>query len=82
MQNPVPFRPQTPRFAAGWTPAPWRDPSPLKVKEVRADERRYVALRKQLQRGDKSLVGDKGSDPISPLQLASSVPDSGWRLLA
>jgi hypothetical protein len=56
------------------------DPSPLKVKEVWVDERRYVvclneeqarkdradreaivaALREQLQRGDKSLVGNKG----------------------
>lgn len=56
------------------------DPSPLKVKEVRVDDRRYVvclneeearkdradreaivaALREQLQRGDKSLVGNKG----------------------
>jgi transposase len=56
------------------------DPSPLKVKEVWVNERRYVvclneeqakkdradreaivtALRAQLQRGDKSLVGNKG----------------------
>jgi transposase len=56
------------------------DPSPLKVKEVRVDDRRYVicvneeqarkdqadreaiveALREQLKRGDKSLVGNKG----------------------
>jgi Transposase DDE domain len=56
------------------------DPSPLKVKEVRVDDRRYVvclnddearkdaadreaivaALRAQLRRGDKSLVGNKG----------------------
>jgi len=56
------------------------DPSPLKVKEVWVEERRYVvclnaeqakkdradreaivaALREQLQRGDKSLVGNKG----------------------
>jgi hypothetical protein len=56
------------------------DPSPLKVKEVRVDDRRYVvclnddearkdaadreaivaALRAQLPRGDKSLVGNKG----------------------
>lgn len=56
------------------------DPSPLKVKEVRVDDRRYVvclneeearkdradreaivaALREQLRRGDKSLVGNKG----------------------
>src|SRR6266404_2171344 len=56
------------------------DPSPLKVKEVRVDDRRYIvclnddearkdaadreaivaALRAQLQRGDKSLVGNKG----------------------
>jgi transposase len=56
------------------------DPSPLKVKEVRVAERRYVvclndeqaekdradrdaivaALREQLKRGDKSLVGNKG----------------------
>ena len=56
------------------------DPSPLKVKEVWVDERRYVvclneeqarkdradrdaivaSLREQLQRGDKSLVGNKG----------------------
>ena len=56
------------------------DPSPLKVKEVWVDERRYVvclneeqakkdradreaivaALQEQLQRGDKSLVGNKG----------------------
>ena len=57
------------------------DPSPLKVKEVRVEDRRYVvclndeqakkdradreaivsALRKQLQQGAKSLVGNKGS---------------------
>jgi transposase len=56
------------------------DPSPLKVKEVWVDQRRYVicrneeqarkdradreaivaALREQLPRGDKSLVGNKG----------------------
>jgi DNA-directed RNA polymerase specialized sigma24 family protein len=56
------------------------DPSPLKVKEVRVEDRRYVvclndeqaqkdqadreaiveALREQLQRGAKSLVGNKG----------------------
>jgi transposase len=56
------------------------DPSPLKVKEVWVDKRRYVtclnedqrkkdeadrnaiveALREQLKRGDKSLVGNKG----------------------
>jgi transposase len=56
------------------------DPSPLKVKEVRVEHRRYVvcrneeqarkdradreaiveALRRQLQHGDKSLVGNKG----------------------
>jgi hypothetical protein len=56
------------------------DPSPLKVKEVRIEDRRYVvclneeqarkdradreaivaALREQLLRGDKSLVGNKG----------------------
>jgi transposase len=56
------------------------DPSPLKVKEVCVEKRRYVvclnddearkdaadreaivaALREQLQRGDKSLVGNKG----------------------
>jgi hypothetical protein len=56
------------------------DPSPLKVKEVRVDDRRYIvclnddearkdaadreaivaALREQLRRGDKSLVGNKG----------------------
>jgi transposase len=56
------------------------DPSPLKVKEVRVDDRRYVvclnedearkdkadreaiveALRDQLKRGAKSLVGNKG----------------------
>jgi hypothetical protein len=56
------------------------DPSPLKVKEVWVEKRRYVvclnveqarkdradreailaALREQLQRGDKSLVGNKG----------------------
>jgi hypothetical protein len=56
------------------------DPSPLKVKEVRVDNRRYVvcvneeqarkdqadreaiveALREQLKRGDKSLIGNKG----------------------
>ena len=56
------------------------DPSPLKVKEVRVNDRRYVvclneeearkdaadreaivaALREQLRRGDKSLVGNKG----------------------
>lgn len=57
-----------------------KDPSPLKVKEVWVDERRYVvclnedearkdavdreaivaALREQLQRGDKSLIGNRG----------------------
>jgi hypothetical protein len=56
------------------------DPSPLKVKEVRVEGRRYVvclneeearkdaadreaivaALREQLRRGDRSLVGNKG----------------------
>lgn len=56
------------------------DPSPLKVKDVRVDGRRYVVclndeearkdradreaivagLQKQLKRGDKSLVGNKG----------------------
>src|SRR5262249_13873954 len=56
------------------------DPSPLKVKEVRVDDRRYIvclnddearkdaadreaivaALREQLGRGDKALVGNKG----------------------
>jgi hypothetical protein len=56
------------------------DPSPLKVKEVRVEDRRYViclnedearkdaadraaivaALREQLRRGDKALVGNKG----------------------
>jgi transposase len=56
------------------------DPSPLKVKEVRVGDRRYVvclndeqarkdradreaiveSLREQLQRGDKTLVGNKG----------------------
>lgn len=56
------------------------DPSPLKVKEVWVEQRRYVicvnedqhkkdaadriaiveALREQLKRGDKSLVGNKG----------------------
>jgi hypothetical protein len=56
------------------------DPSPLKVKEVWVDKRRYIvclnddearkdaadreaivaALREQLRRGDKSLVGNKG----------------------
>jgi hypothetical protein len=56
------------------------DPSPLKVKEVRVEGRRYIvcqnddearkdaadreaivtALREQLRRGDKSLVGNKG----------------------
>jgi hypothetical protein len=56
------------------------DPSPLKVKEVRVEDRRYVvclneeqarkdradreaivaSLREQLQRGNKSLVGNKG----------------------
>jgi transposase len=56
------------------------DPSPLKVKEVWVDQRRYVvclnedearkdaadraaivvALREQLRRGDKSLIGNKG----------------------
>jgi len=56
------------------------DPSPLKVKEVCVDNRRYIvclnddearkdaadrdaivaALREQLRRGDKSLVGNKG----------------------
>jgi hypothetical protein len=56
------------------------DPSPLKVKEVRVEGRRYViclnedeartdaadraaivaALREQLRRGDKALVGNKG----------------------
>jgi hypothetical protein len=57
-----------------------KDPSPLKVKEVWVDERRYVvclnedearkdavdreaivaALREQLRRGDKSLIGNRG----------------------
>ena len=57
-----------------------KDPSPLKVKEVRVEDRRYVvclneeharkdahdreaileALREQLRKGDKSLVGNKG----------------------
>jgi len=57
-----------------------QDPSPLKVKEVWVEERRYIvclnedqrskealereaivrALREQLKRGDKSLVGNKG----------------------
>jgi hypothetical protein len=57
-----------------------KDPSPLRVKEVYVEDRRYVvcfneeqerkdaadrkniveALRKQLVRGDKSLVGNKG----------------------
>jgi hypothetical protein len=57
-----------------------KDPSPLQVKEVWVDERRYVvcineeqarkdardrsniveALKKQLERGDKSLVGNRG----------------------
>ena len=57
-----------------------KDPSPLKVKEVAVEDRRYVvclnedqrrkdaadreaivgALREQLSRGDKSLVGNKG----------------------
>ena len=57
-----------------------KDPSPLKVKEVWVDERRYVvclnedearkdaadrqaivaALREQLRRGDKSLLGNRG----------------------
>jgi len=57
-----------------------KDPSPLKVKEVRVDDRRYIvchnedrakkdrgdreaivaALRDQLRRGAKSLVGNKG----------------------
>src|SRR5262249_40432666 len=57
------------------------DPSPLKVKEVRVEDRRYIvclnedearkdaadraaivaALRGQLRRGDKALVGNKGS---------------------
>jgi len=56
------------------------DPAPLKVKEVRVDDRRYIvclnedearkdaadrgaivaALREQLRRGDKALVGNKG----------------------
>jgi hypothetical protein len=56
------------------------DPAPLKVKEVKMEERRYVvcvnaeevesdrlrreqivaALREQLRKGDKSLVGNKG----------------------
>jgi transposase len=56
------------------------DPAPLKVKEVRVEQRRYVVcineeevehdraareaivagLRERLQRGDKSLVGNKG----------------------
>jgi len=56
------------------------DPSPLKVKEIRVEDRRYVvclneeqarkdradraaivaSLQEQLQRGDKSLVGNKG----------------------
>ena len=57
-----------------------KDPSPLKVKEVLIDDRRYVVclneeqrrkdtadrkaivehLRKQLQKGDKELIGNKG----------------------
>jgi hypothetical protein len=57
-----------------------KDPAPLKVKEVRVGERRYIvcsnadqarkdradreaivaALRDQLKRGDKSLIGNKG----------------------
>jgi hypothetical protein len=57
-----------------------KDPSPLKVKEVWVEDRRYIiclnqeharkdaydreaileALREQLRRGDKSLVGNKG----------------------
>ncbi|HLE03742.1 MAG TPA: IS1634 family transposase [Anaerolineales bacterium] len=57
-----------------------KDPSPLSVKEVRVDDRRYAvcynedqarkdradreaivgALRDQLKRGDKSLIGNKG----------------------
>src|SRR5512137_1725967 len=57
-----------------------KDPSPLKVKEVLLDDRRYVvclneeqrrkdaadrkaiveALRQQLKRGDKELIGNKG----------------------
>src|SRR5262249_60852698 len=56
------------------------DPAPLKVKEVRVEDRRYIvrlnedearkeaadreaivaALREQLRRGDKALVGNKG----------------------
>jgi hypothetical protein len=59
---------------------PSDDPSPLKVKEVWVDDRRYIvclnedearkdaadreaivaALREQLRRGDKTLVGNKG----------------------
>jgi hypothetical protein len=57
-----------------------KDPAPLKVKEVRVEDRRYMvcynedqarkdradreaivgALRDQLKRGDKSLIGNKG----------------------
>jgi transposase len=57
-----------------------KDPSPLKVKEVEIDQRRYIVclneeqrrkdvadrkaivehLRKQLKRGDKDLIGNKG----------------------
>jgi hypothetical protein len=57
-----------------------KDPSPLKVKEVKIDDRRYIvclneeqrrkdeadrkaiveALREQLKRGDKDLIGNKG----------------------
>jgi transposase len=66
-----------------------KDPSPLEVKEVWVDNRRYVvcineeqarkdardrsniveALKKQLERGDKSLVGNRGYRKfLKPLQ--------------
>jgi hypothetical protein len=69
------------RYRVVHPPRVWSDdPSPLKVKEVWVDDRRYVvclnedearkdaadreaivaALREQLRRGDKSLVGNKG----------------------
>ncbi len=67
------------------------DPSPLKVKEVWVDDRRYIvclnegearkdaadreaivaALREQLRRGDKTLVGNKGYRRY----LSGGVPD-------
>jgi len=68
-----------------------KDPSPLKVKEVRVVDRRYVvcynedqakkdradrqaiveSLQDQLQRGDKSLIGNKGYRKFLRLATAS-----------